>query len=512
MDNDYTDIKSNKRIVKNTGFLYFRMLISMAITLYTSRIVLQQLGVNDYGIYNVVGGVVMMFGLISASLTSSINRFISFELGKRENSNPFSVFSTSFWIQLSLSVIIVILIETVGVWFLNNKMVIQPARITAANWVLQFSALTLVVNMLSIPYNALIIAHERMQAFAYISLLEVVLKLGIAFLLYLSLFDNLIVYSGLLALTSILVRFSYSLYCNRNFPDYKVRFSPDRKILKNMVSYSSWMFIGSSSAILRDQGVNVILNLFCGTAVNAARAISMQVYNAVNNFSQNFMMAVNPQIIKLYAAGEMSDMLKLVFNSSRLSFYLLYCLSIPLILEMPLIINLWLTQIPPYTIIFARLILVFGLSESISIPLLFCNQASGKVKNYQLTVGVIQLLNFPIAYLLMKLGFPPYSVYIAAIVLSQICLGARLLILKKTIDFSIKEFLSSVYVKIFYVAVIGLIIPLCIKLFVSYNSTAFSFAEIFIAFVSSLLSILFIGLDSKERKGLKDFILKFIKK
>lgn len=446
-----TPHSNTKRIAKNTIFLYFRMLLAIIISLYTSRIVLEQLGENNFGIYSVVGGIVTMFSILSSSLSSSISRFLTFELGKENNEKVKQIFSTSVCILFGLSILIVLLLETVGLWFLNNKMNINPSRLYAANWVLQCSTLTFVINMLSIPYNAAIIANEKMNAFAYIGILEVLLKLGVALCLFIPLFDSLIVYSILLVATSAIIRIIYGIYCNRHFEECHFRLVFDKGLIKEMLGYSSWSFIGSSSAILKDQGVNIIINIFYGTALNAARGIANQVNTAVFGFAQNFMLAVNPQIIKSYAAEDKEYMFNLGFRSSRLSFYMLLCLSSPIIISMPYILGLWLTQVPPFTASFASLTLILGMSEAISIPLQYMSQASGRIKVYQLTVGGIQMLNFPVAYILLKRHISPDSVYYLAIIISQLCLGARLIILRKTIGFPVRRFLKGVYLKILIV-------------------------------------------------------------
>lgn len=502
------DISANsKRIAKNTLFLYFRMLLTMAITLYTSRIVLKQLGVDDFGIYNVVGGIVSMFSIISASLTSSISRFLTFEIGKGSTDYLKVVFSTSITIQFFLALVIVFLVETVGIWFLNYRMTIAPERLYAANWVLQCSMVTFVINMLSVPYNAAIIAHEKMQAFAYVSILEVSLKLGVAFMLYIDFFDTLIMYAILIMLISLVIRLVYGVYCDRHFTECHLERKFDKGLLSRMLSYSGWNFIGSSSAILRDQGGNILINLFCGTAVNAARGIAMQVHHAVNGFSHNFMLAVNPQIIKSYASGERSYMMNLAFKSSRFSYYLLFCLSLPLLIAMPRILSVWLTVVPPYTVDFARLILIFGMSETISLPLQYMNQATGKIMVYQLTVGGLQMLNFPLAYLLLKCGFSPVSVFILSIVISQVCLSARLLILRRTIGLSIKSFMKNVYLRILSVTFMGISFPLLYTRTVASTSIACEVLGCTLSLVMALVSIYLIGCDDEEKKFVSDRIV-----
>ncbi len=478
----------------------------MLISLYTSRVVLEQLGENDYGIYGVVGGVVTMFSIISASLSSAIGRFITFELGRENPERLKMIFSTSIWILIGLGGIIVLLLETGGVWFVNCKMNINPSRLTAANWVLQCSTVNYLVNMLSVPYNAAIIAHERMNAFAYIGILEVLLKLGVALLLFIPTFDSLIVYSILLAASSVIIRLIYGIYCKRHFAECRFEFTFNKSIFKEMLGFSSWSFIGSSSAILKDQGVNIIINLFCNTAVNAARSLSTQVNAAVYGFAQNFMLAVNPQIIKSYASGHVEEMFDLAFKSSRLSYYLLLCLSTPIIVAMPYILGIWLTMIPPYTISFTRLTLILGMFEVISLPLQFMNQASGKIKVYQLTVGGIQMLNFPLAYLLLRNHFSPNSVYILAIILSQVCLAARLAILRVSISLPVKRFLLDVYARVLSVTIVcALAIALLFML------EEFAGCSPMLNFVLSLVITLAvcygIGLNAEERGWLTSKLL-----
>ncbi len=504
---------NNKRIAKNTALLYVRMLLIMAITLYTSRVVLKQLGENDFGIYNVVGGIVSMFSIVSASLTSAISRFITYELGRGKEDKLRIIFSTSVFIQLGLWIVIAVLVETIGVWFLNNKMTIAPERMYAAHWVLQCSVVTFGVNMLSIPYNAAIIAHEKMQAFAYVSILEVVLKLIVAFMLYIKTFDSLIMYAILLVIASLIVRLSYSVYCRRHFKECKLERRFDKNVLREMLSYSGWNFIGTSSAILRDQGVNIVMNIFCGTAVNAARGIAVQMNNAVHGFSQNFMLAVNPQIIKSYASGQTDYMFSLAFRSARMSYFLLYCISLPVIMVMPWVLGIWLTIIPKYTVSFATLVLILGMSEAISLPLQYMNQATGKVKVYQITVGVLQMLNFPLSYVLLLYGLTPNSVFILSIIISQICLYARLLILRKTIGLEISEFITKVYLPIIYVSFVGCILPILLLILIVPYSDLINIFIGLISFLSAIVSVYFLGCNKNEQmfiqKKVKNFITKF---
>ena len=287
---------NNKRIAKNTLLLYFRMLFMMAVSLYTSRVVLNALGVEDFGIYNVVGGVVAMFSMLSGSLSAAITRFITYELGKGNQENLKKIFSSSVTIQIGLAILIIVVAEAIGVWFLNMKMNIPDVRITAANWVFQFSILTFAVNLISVPYNASIIAHERMSAFAYISILEAIGKLAIVFLIVISPMDKLIFYAILMCAVALIVRLAYGVYCKRHFEECTYHFIFDRDLLKHMFGFAGWNFIGATSAVLRDQGGNVVINLFCGPAANAARGIAFQVNNAISGFVTNFMTALNRKL------------------------------------------------------------------------------------------------------------------------------------------------------------------------------------------------------------------------
>ena len=311
---------NNKRIAKNTLLLYFRMLLTMVVSLYTSRVVLGALGVEDYGIYNVVGGVVAMFSMLSGSLSAAISRFITFELGTGNKEKLKRVFSSSVTIQMGLSAIILVLAETVGLWFLNNKMVIPESRMYAANWVFQLSLLTFVINLISIPYNAAIIAHERMSAFAYISIFEAVSKLVVAYCIVISPIDRLILYAIMLTTIAVIIRLIYGSYCKRKFEECTFHFIYDHDLLKQMFGFAGWNFIGASSALLRDQGGNIVINLFCGPAVNAARGIAVQVNTAIHSFVTNFMTALNPQITKSYAGADQKYLMTLLFQGARLSF------------------------------------------------------------------------------------------------------------------------------------------------------------------------------------------------
>lgn len=501
----------SKQIAKNTLLLYVRMIFMMLVTLYTSRVILNALGVEDFGIYNVVGGVVAMFSVISGSLSAAISRFLTYELGKGDISKLCKIFSASVTIQLLLSLVILMLIESIGVWFLNDKMLIPTERICAANWVLQFSIATFVINLISVPYNAAIIAHERMSAFAYISILEAVGKLVIAFLILASPIDKLIFYAILMCAVAVIVRLTYGYYCKKHFVECTYHFHWDKDILKQMFGFAGWNFIGAASAVLRDQGGNVVINMFFGPSVNAARGIANQVNNAITGFVQNFMTALNPQITKSYASGDREYMMALIFQGARLSFYMLLLLSLPVLLNTHYILVIWLKLVPEHAVLFVQLILIFAMSESISNPLITAMLATGKIRNYQIVVGGLQIMNLPISYICLRLGCIPESVLFVAIGISQSCLVARLFMLRGLIGLSSIQYIRKVYLNVLGVSLISIIIP-CF-LYCSMKESFFSFLVItLVAMTCTCIVELYVGCTKKERVFIIDKVTKIIQK
>ena len=502
---------NNRKIAKNTLLLYFRMLLTMAVSLYTSRIILNTLGVEDFGIYNVVGGVVAMFSIISGSLSAAISRFITYELGREGYDRLKVIFSSAVTIQVILAFLICILAEVGGVWFLNTQMNIPVERVVAANWVLQCSIFTFMINLISIPYNAAIIAHERMKAFAYVSILEVVLKLLVAFALYIVIFDKLKVYAVLLLIVALIIRFVYAYYCKRHFKECTYRFIYDKEVLREMAGFAGWNLIGSSAGVLKDQGVNILINLFCGTTVNAARGIAVQVNNATQSFVRNFMTALNPQITKSYASSDSEYLMKLLYKGSRLSFYMLLLLSLPIIIETDCILSVWLKVVPEHTVNFVRLILVLAMCESISLPLITVMLATGKIRNYSIIVGGLNMMNFPFSYLLLYWGFEPESTILLAIVISQGCFIIRIVMLRKKTGLSARNFIREVYMNIIIVSVLSCIFPMLI-----YNVVGDRVLRIVLVVVGSFIStstvIYYVGCTSNERAFVKSKIRKLFKK
>lgn len=489
-----------KRIAKNTLMLYVRMLFMMFLGLYTSRIVLQALGESDYGVYNVVGGVVAMFAMISGALNSAVSRFITFEMGKGSEAQLNKVYSTAVTIQMILAAVVVAIAEPVGLWFIENEMTIDPSRIPAARMVLHFSILAFVVNLMSVPQMASITAHEKMSAYAAIGILDGSLRFATALLVKNSAGDRLIYYAALMTLTVLIVRAAYGIYCRRNFSECRYRPVLDRPLMKEMFSFAGWNFIGVTAGVLRDHGGNILVNVFSGSAaVNAARGVALQLSNAVQSFVTNFMTAVNPQITKSYAAGEKDYMFSLMRKSSRMAYYLLFIIALPVLFNMETLMELWLAEVPEMSVGFARLFLILALSESLSGPLMTGMLATGKVRNYQIFVGGLIMLNFPVSYLFLKLGYGPEITVTVAIVISQLCLFARLYMLKKTIDFPVRQFVVRVYINILKVTAVAGAVASTLMTVGQGSWVGFVF-RVLVCVLCAGLSVFFIGCTGSERR------------
>lgn len=490
---------NNKRIAKNTMLLYFRMIFIMVISLFTSRINLQSLGVENFGIYNVVGGVVAMFSVFSGSLSVSISRFITYELGKGNQEKLKKVFSTAVSIQIFLAICIVILAEIIGIWFLNTKMNIPAERLNAANWVMHFSILAFAVNLISVPYNAAIIAHEKMSAFAYVSVFEVIAKLGITYYLFISPFDKLKTYAVLLFALSIVLRIIYGIYCKRNFQECSYKFIFDKGLIKQMTGFAGWSLFGLVAYSGYNYGLNILLNLFFGPVVNAARGIAFQVQNAVQGFSNNFQMALNPQIIKSYAQNDLKRMHQLVFASSKYAFFLLFFLSLPIIIEAPKILSVWLTEVPEHTVNFVRLILALITFDSLGSSISIAQQATGKIKKYQIWVGGIMLMIVPVAYVSLKMGARPESVYIVYFLACIVAHIVRMIIIRPMIKLSLQEYFHKVIFRLIIVAVCASILPI-----IAYKLLPVTLLSLFVVCllcpITVTVSIYFLGLEQSERK------------
>lgn len=495
-----SDRQSNsRRIAINTLVLYVRMLFLMAISFFTSRVILQVLGVEDFGVYNAVGGFVALFAVLSQSLSSAASRFLTFELGRGDEEKLARVFSTTLMIHFALALVTGGVAEVVGVWFVNAKMVIPPERLAAANWVFQFSVLSFCVSLVTVPHNAAIIAHERMTAFAYISIFEGVAKLAICYLIMASDHDRLVVYALLMLIVQAICRGLFYVYCRRHFAECRLRMVYDRGLIREIAAFAGWNMVGSSAAILRNQGGNVLLNLFFGPVVNAARALANQVLHAVNTFVENFVMALRPQITKSYASGDRDYMMTLIFQGSRLSFYMLLFICLPILLNTDYLLHLWLTTVPDHSTLFVQLTLVFMMIESLSSPLITAQMATGRIRNYQLIVGGIQLLNLPVSYAVLKMGAPAESILIVAIALSVCSLCARLWMLISSIGLDVRQFLRRVVVNVALVSLAAVTVPYLLRHFLTGSFSAFLLFSLF-CMACTLAAILFVGCTGAERQ------------
>lgn len=490
---------SNSRIAKNTMLLYVRMLITMAISLYTSRVVLATLGVEDFGIYNVVGGVVTMFSALSGSFSTSISRFLTFEIGRGNVDKLSRVFSSGMNIQIGISAIFLIVAESFGLWFVNTQMNIPVDRIGAANWVFQCSCLTFILGLLSVPYNAAIIAHEKMSAFAYISILEVSLKLLIVLLLPFSPFDILKTYCVAVLSMALLIRFIYARYSKKHFQECNYKFQLDTATIKEMTGFAGWNVLGNGAFVLNTQGLNVLMNIFFDLTANAARGIATQVDAAIKQFVNNFTTAVNPMITKSYARGDFDYMHQLMCASSKMSAFLVTFLAVPIVVETDTILSIWLGTVPPYTVVFVRLIILSSFVDSVlANSLVTAMFATGKIRHYQIVVTVVGGLVFPLSWLAFYLGFDAYYCYVVYIVIYTILLFVRLHLLEGMVKLKPSLYVKKVLVKWGCVAAISSLAA-CI----TYNLMEAGWTRLAIVIIVntivSAISIYFVGLTPKEK-------------
>lgn len=502
--------KTNSRIALNSLALYFRMLIVMGVTLFTSRLILEILGVSDFGLFNVVGGVVLIVGVLNNSLTATTQRFLNFENKNSNIDRLKNIFGTSLKIHIRLAILILFLAETIGLWFLNSYINIDDSRIFAANWVFQFAVLSLVVSILIVPYNASIIAHEKMTIYAYISIVEVLLKLVLIYLLYFIEGDKLIIYSIFSFISTLIVSITYVFYSRNKFVECKSGLKFDRKIYDEMLNFSGWTIFSNLSLLLRTQGLNVLINLFFGTVINATQGIATQINSAVSRFSSSFTQAVNPQIVKKYSEGNKIELIKLVFDSSKLTYFLILFLSLPLLVETEFILNIWLKNIPPYTIVFTRLIIIQSLIESFSSILGTAQGATGNIKKYHIVLSTIGLLNLPITYGFFYFGFEPYIGLIVAIFISIVIGLIRIKFLSISIKLPFSLFLYSVYIKCFVIGLFSSIIPLLFH-FNFPDSYYRSISVCLVCFLNVGLLVWFFGLNATQKQFLSQKFKAFLK-
>lgn len=490
-----------KRIAKNTVVLYFRMIFLMLISLYTSRVILKTLGVDDYGIYNVVGGFVAMFAVVCNALSGACGRFLNYEMGAGNHKKLNMVFSSSVTIHIVLSLIIILLAESVGLWFLNYKMVIPTDRLFAANWCFQLSLITFCSTLISVPYKSAIIAHEKMSVFAYISIYEGVGKLVIALLIGVSPIDNLICYAVLLCILQTTVQFFNMIYCRRRFVECKYNLVFDRKMLNSILGYSVWNFFGHASGIIRNQGGNVLINLFFGTAANAARGIANQVLNALTGLVSSFTTAITPQISQSYASGDIEYMKKLVYAEAKFSYFLMLFVSLPVLYSTDFLLGIWLQETPDYAIQFTQLMIIFSLIESLNNPIQHAQSATGNIKVFQFVVGMTQMTIIPISYIWLKNGGSVYTVFYVSIVWGILSIYIRLFLLKRVLEFDILDYSKKVLLPVLCITIISVILPSIACCYFTKGVLNF-FILSFICLINTSIPMISIGFTKNERKVL----------
>lgn len=503
---------NNKRIAKNTIYLYFRMILLLVINLYTSRVILRELGVDDYGIYNVVGGIIVILSFLNNAMASGTQRFMNVEMGRNNQDALNKVFATSQQIHAFVAICVLIMAETIGLWFLNTQMNIPEERNAAANWVYQFSVAAAILGIFTVPYNAAIISHEKMSAFAYISILEATLKLLVAFAIIWAPFDKLIFYAFLIFIVGTLNCVIYGIYCMKHFEECRrMSLKRNKATMKNMLSFSGWTIFGNLGYILHTQGIAIIINMFFTVAVNAAQGIANQVNGVVAQFANNFLVALNPQVVKSYAAGQFEEMNQLVMRGCKMAFCLMSFFVIPLCLEANFVLHLWLGIVPEYTVIFLRMVLLISLVNSFSSLLSAAKGATGDIKNYQITLTLIGALHIPLAWLAFELGGgPEYSmyVYLALVILLQII---RIWFVCRSTNLSILLFIKNVITRCLFVLVFSSVIPSILHVLLA-PSILTTIIVVCMSCFSVIITTLYIGLTNNEREAVIKPIIKRILK
>lgn len=499
------------RVMRNTALLYFRMALMMCINLYTSRVVLQVLGVEDYGIFYVVWGLAYILNFINSSMTATTQRFLTFEHGTGNKQRLHEVFITSVHIHFIISLFLILLSETGGVWFLTEKMVIPDGRQTAAMWCFQLSIVTAVAEVMSCPYQSVIIAREKMSAFAYISIFDAFLKLAIVGMLLLAGYDRLIVYAILYTCEKLLIRLVYNLYCTRHFAESRYKWFYDKDLFRRMSSFAGWSMLGNLAYVLYTQGLNMLLNVFFGPIANAAHAAAGQARNAISQFSRNFQVAINPQITKSYASRQLEEMHLLIFRGSRLTFCLLLMLCLPLMVEAPMVLNLWLKEVPKGTADFLRLLLVVLIVQQMGSPLIAAVSATGKIKKYQIITGGIMMTVVPAAYLVLKMGGVPWSAFVVYLLISAIAYITTLFIVLPQIHMDVKDYSLNVLRPCSLVLILSLITPFVMKQLTD-SGIIYSLLTVAITVTSTGVLCYKIGIDKGMRIHIKKKMLSKIKK
>lgn len=502
---------NNKRIAKNTLMLYIRMLLVMAVSLYTSRVILQSLGIVDYGLYNVIGGMTLMFGFFQSSLSNATQRYLNVELGRNDNEGVNRIFSLSQLIYFAMSILVVIVAEIIGLWFIYNKLTIPPDRLDAALWVFHTTVISLFFTLNGIVYNSMLIANENMKAYAYLGIIEVVLKLLIAFALFYSPFDRLKLYSVLFLLVTLSVQSFYAITCLRKYNEARFHFYWNKNIFREMFAFMGWNTVGTAAWALNHQGINILYNIFFGPVVNAANGIASQVNSAVTKFSMNFYTAVQPQIVKSYAANDYDYFRSLIYNSSRYSFYLMWLLCLPIMLRIDYILELWLGNVPESTNQFVIWTLIYSLVNTLTNPFWMAIQAVGKLKKYVIVGSCVFFLAFPVALVFFEFGYSAITALQTLAVIRVLYLLTVIVITNKYVYIGIKEYILHTIFPIIKIITVSSFILLLINRLLPQN-----FIYLIIAVVASIVitlaAIYFFGTTTSEKSLITSKIKSLCKK
>ena len=489
----------SKRIAKNTIFLYIRMILVMVVSLYTSRVILNTLGASDYGVYDVVGGVVTIMTFLSGALGASTSRFLTYDLGLCDQNKLNNTFSAALLLHLGVAVLVVIFGETIGLWLLNNKLVIPDGRMTAAFWVLQASILTTAINFTQVPFSASIISHERMSIYAYVGLYDAAAKLAIAFLITVAPYDKLILYAFLLTANTLVVTTFYMLYTRRQYMECRLRKVREFGLFKRLLNYTGWELFGGVASVSQGQGISIVLNMFFGTIVNAARGITQQISSAVTLFVTNFLLASRPQVIKYCAEGN-------YFRTAKFSYLLMLAMVVPLCFEIDYILHIWLgDNVPDYTNIFTIIVLITGLVSSLHTASLMPYHAIGKIGKGNVIGGTLMFLSLPLTYILFKVGLPPYWAFIAIFITNTLQQITTWMVIHSYVRYSYWELVKKVYLPIGIVTILSILCPLVINRFMEQGGVRL--IVLFVCTELVLVVIIYtIALTSSERYTFKRFV------
>ena len=492
-------MSKSSRIAKNTTYLYFRSLFVLFISLYTSRVVLRELGVVDYGVFNVVGGVIAMLGFLKSNMHATYQRYFNVEMGRGNYAGVKDMFRSALAVQLILAIVIIVLAESVGLWFLYNKLVIPAERMDAAFWVFQSAVVSFLFTVLSGPFGAAITAYERMGAFAVISIVDAVLRLGIVLLLKYIHHDKLITYAFLLLLISLLNILFYVTYCKRRIPVVTIGLNWNRENLRSMFSFSGWSLMGLLAQTLKSQGINIVLNLFFGPVVNAARGISYQILSAINQFIHSFQTSFRPQLTKSYASGDYDYMKQLYYSATKISYYLIFTLSLPIILETPYILHVWLgNNVPAYTVVFTRLVLLISFVSAFANPTSCIAFATGRIKWFSIIVSGMNLLIVPFAYLFLWLGYGPVSAFVVSLVITILVQLIRIIVTTRLTVLSLTDYFRQVMLP---TVIYSLLTPWLAFALTQIMSQGFArlLLTCVLSVTTSLLFVWIVGLDRQEK-------------